>query len=70
MRAPTRTDAFQVLLLQAADEGRGPVLFGESLQRAREAVPPFLVGVGRVPRVPPEILSMTLLVASSKVPPA
>ena len=44
MRAPTRTDAFQVLLLQAADEGRRPVLFGESLQRAREAVPPFLVG--------------------------
>ena len=36
--------AYQVLLLQAADEGRGPALFGESLGRAREAVLPFLVG--------------------------
>ena len=32
-----------MLLLQAADEGRGPALFGESLGRAREAVLPFLV---------------------------
>lgn len=31
-------------MLQAADEGRGPVLFGESLDRAREAVVPFMVG--------------------------
>lgn len=44
MRTPTREDAFQVLLLQATDEGRGPALFGESLARARTAVPPFLVG--------------------------
>lgn len=44
MRIPTFADAYQVLLLQAADEGRGPLLFGESLGRAREAVPPFLVG--------------------------
>lgn len=44
MRVPSHADAFQVLLLQAADEGRGPALFGESLQRARDAVPPFLVG--------------------------
>ena len=36
--------AFQVLMLQAADEGRGPVLFGDSFQRAWSAVPPFLVG--------------------------
>ena len=37
-------DAFQVLLLQAAGEGRGTALFGDSLARAREAIPPFLVG--------------------------
>lgn len=44
MRIPTFADSFQVLLLQAADEGRGQLLFGESAQRAREEVPPFLVG--------------------------
>ena len=44
MRIPTHADAFQVLLLQAADEGRGPALFGDSLARAREAAPPFMVG--------------------------
>ena len=37
-------DAFQVLLLQAAGEGRGAALFGDSLACARGAVPPFLVG--------------------------
>ena len=46
MRVLAHTDAFQVLLLQAADEGRGPVLFGKSLDRAREAVLPFLVSPG------------------------
>ena len=35
---------YQVLLLQAAGEGRAEALFGNSLQRARAAVPPFLVG--------------------------
>lgn len=35
---------FQVLLLQAANEGRAETLFGDSFQRARGAVPPFLVG--------------------------
>ena len=40
----TYEDAFQMLLLQAADEERGQVLFGDSLARARKAVPPFLVG--------------------------
>ena len=40
----SHADAFQVLLLQAADEGRGPDLFGECLVRARESVPPFLIG--------------------------
>ena len=44
MRIPSYADAYQVLLLQAADGGRGPALFGESLGRAREVVLPFLVG--------------------------
>jgi len=46
MKKPSYSDSFQVLLLQAADEGRGPLLFGDSLGRARDAVPPFLVGAG------------------------
>lgn len=50
MRIPSYADAYQVLLLQAADEGRGPALFGESLGRAREVVLPFLVG-GHFPSV-------------------
>ena len=44
MKRPSHADAYQVLLLQAADEGRGPLLFGDSLERARVVVPPFLVG--------------------------
>lgn len=40
----THADAFEVLCLQAADNGRGEVLFGESLRRARAAVRPFMVG--------------------------
>ena len=44
MKTPTHEQAFQVLLLQAADERRGDVLLGDSLSRAREAVLPFLVG--------------------------
>jgi hypothetical protein len=44
MRALTHAYAFQVLLLQAADEGRGDILFGESLGRARTAAQPFMVG--------------------------
>lgn len=44
MRIPSHADAFEVLCLQAADEGRGAVLFGESLGRARKAVRPFMVG--------------------------
>lgn len=43
-------EAFEVLCLQASDDGRGEVLFGESLQRARRSVPPFLVG-SRFPSV-------------------
>lgn len=44
MNMPSYSDSFQVLLLQAADEGRGAMLFGDSLTRARNAVAPFLVG--------------------------
>ena len=44
MIVPTHADAYQVLLLQAADGGRGPVLFGESAARARKLVLPFLIG--------------------------
>lgn len=44
MGMPSYPDAFEVLCLQAADGGRGPVLFGESLERARKTVRPFIVG--------------------------
>lgn len=45
MRIPSHADSFVVLLLQAADEGRGALLFGDSLARARSAVPPFATGI-------------------------
>ena len=44
MTVISHADAYQVLLLQAADDGRGPVLFGESFARAREVAQPFMVG--------------------------
>jgi len=44
MKVPTHEEAFQVLLLQAADDGRAELLFGDSLERLREAIPPFLIG--------------------------
>ena len=44
MRALSYEDAYQVLLLQAAEEGRGPILFGDSFDRARMVPLPFLVG--------------------------
>ena len=44
MKVPTHSDSFQVLLLQAADDGRGPALFGESRFRARELLLPFMMG--------------------------
>ena len=44
MKPPSHRDAYQVLLLQAADEGRGPILFGDSFERARYQALPFLVG--------------------------
>ena len=44
MREPSFSDALQVLLLQAADEGRGDVLFGESFSRLANEVGPFMIG--------------------------
>ena len=44
MQEPSFSDALQVLLLQAADNGRGEVLFGESLDRASREVGPFMIG--------------------------
>ena len=36
--------SFEVLCLQAADQGRGEVLFGDSYHRAVQETKPFLVG--------------------------
>lgn len=44
MKTLSHADAFEVLCLQVADEGRGPVLFGDAVQRARKAGRPFMVG--------------------------
>ena len=44
MREPSFADAFEVLCLQAADQGRGPLLFGDSLSCARAVARPFMVG--------------------------
>lgn len=44
MRTPSHADAFEVLLLQAADNGRGPVLFGGGKDLAAKAARPFMVG--------------------------
>ena len=44
MLVPSHQDAFEVLCLQASDDGRGDVLFGECLDRARKAGRPFMVG--------------------------
>ena len=41
---PSLPFGFEVLVLQLADEGRGPVLFGESVNRVRPLVAPFIVG--------------------------
>jgi hypothetical protein len=35
--------AFDVLCLQAADEGRGEILFGDCLERVRREAPPFII---------------------------
>ena len=42
--APSFGDCFEVLCLQASDGGRGPILFGESLERTRTLARPFVVG--------------------------
>ncbi len=42
MKIPSCRDAYQALLLQAADHGRGERLFGDSLGRLREILPDFL----------------------------
>ena len=44
MKTLSHEQAFQVLLLQAGDDGRGASLFGESMARTREVSLPFLVG--------------------------
>lgn len=44
MKVPTHAQAFQALLMLAAADGRAETLFGNSLERAMEEVPPFLVG--------------------------
>ena len=44
MRAPSFADSYEVLCLQAADQGRAEVLFGDSLPRARTQMRPFMVG--------------------------
>ena len=44
MKEPSFADSLQVLLLQAADEGRGPVLFGESCKRVAREAGPFMIG--------------------------
>lgn len=44
MKIPSLYDSFQVLLLQLADDGRGKVLLGDSVDRARSAAGPFMIG--------------------------
>ena len=45
MNVPSNSLACRTLFLQAAENGRGPLLFGDSLERACRAVLPFLEGV-------------------------
>ncbi|MDO4806057.1 MAG: hypothetical protein Q4A07_02290 [Coriobacteriales bacterium] len=44
MRPMSYADSYEVLCLQAASDGRGEVLFGDCLERARKAMRPFMVG--------------------------
>ena len=41
---PTHAQAFEVLLLQAADAGRDAALFGGASHLVGDAVAPFLIG--------------------------
>ena len=44
MKIPSHEDCLKVLLLQAADDGRGDILFGESIARVADAAAPFMIG--------------------------
>ena len=44
MKIPAHTQAFELLLLQAARDGRDAALFGGAADRVRDAVLPFLIG--------------------------
>ena len=44
MRIPAHQDVFEMLCIQAADEGRGEVLFGDCVDRARKEARPFMIG--------------------------
>ncbi|MBR4808393.1 MAG: hypothetical protein IKZ65_07880 [Lachnospiraceae bacterium] len=58
MEVLSHETAFNVLMLQAVSEGRGDVLFGnDCISRAKEIVPPFLVG----PSFPYVYMEMPLL---------
>lgn len=45
MKMLDHADTFEVLCLQAADNGRGEALFGDCLARARKELRPFMVGM-------------------------
>ncbi|MDO4538334.1 MAG: hypothetical protein Q4B54_09260 [Coriobacteriales bacterium] len=70
MREPSFSDAFEVLCLQAADKGRGPILFGDCLPRVRETLRPFFVSPAfpsvylEFPLLGDPFLDVTLLYAS------
>ena len=40
----TFNEAMQIILLHAAEDGRGKILFGDSLERVERILPPFLSG--------------------------
>lgn len=44
MKAPSYQDAFEVLCLQLAANGRAPVLLGDDIDRVRNAIRPFVLG--------------------------
>ena len=44
MKVPTHAETLELLCLLAADEGRGPVLFGDGVGRVTAALRPFMVG--------------------------
>lgn len=44
MKVPTHAEAIELLCLLAADEGRGPILFGNSVSRVLTVLRPFMIG--------------------------